>query len=102
MIVDGGRCNTARILSLLKIPLPTRQWSACPNAPDTLAQLGFIDTIPDAEDVLALTHANRTPTYLRPFVLVRRRDASELVADESEDEVLPDAIRDALAEAEDP
>ena len=102
MIVDGGRCNTARILSLLKIPSPTRQWSACPNAPDTLAQLGFIDTIPDAEDVLALTHANRTPTYLRPFVLVRRRDASELVADESEDEVLPDAIRDALAEAEDP
>jgi len=33
---------------------------------------------------------------------VRRRDASKLVTDESENEVLPDAIGDALSEAEDP
>jgi hypothetical protein len=33
---------------------------------------------------------------------VRRHDTSELVADEGKDEVLPDAIRDALAKAEDP
>ena len=33
---------------------------------------------------------------------MRGRDARKLVADEREDEVLPDAIRDALAEAEDP
>jgi hypothetical protein len=33
---------------------------------------------------------------------MRRRDTRKLVADEREDEVLPDAIRDTLAEAEDP
>jgi len=33
---------------------------------------------------------------------VRRCDAGKLVADEGEDEVLPDAIGDALSEAEDP
>jgi hypothetical protein len=33
---------------------------------------------------------------------VRRRDTGELIADECEDEILPDTIRDALAEAEDP
>jgi hypothetical protein len=33
---------------------------------------------------------------------VRRRDAGELVANEGEYEILPDAICDALAEAEDP
>jgi hypothetical protein len=33
---------------------------------------------------------------------VRRRDASKLVPDEGKDEVLPDAIGDALAEAENP
>jgi hypothetical protein len=33
---------------------------------------------------------------------VRRCNAGELVANESEDEVLPDAICDALAEAQDP
>jgi len=33
---------------------------------------------------------------------VCRRDAGELVADEGQDEVLPDTIRDALAETEDP
>lgn len=72
------------------------------NAPDTLAQLRFIHTVPDAEDVLVLTHANRTPAYLRPLVIVWRHDAGKLVADESENEVLPDAIGDALAEADDP
>ena len=33
---------------------------------------------------------------------MRRHDAGKLVADESENEVLPDAVGDALAEAEDP
>jgi hypothetical protein len=64
--------------------------------------LGFINAIPNTKNVLALTHADRAPTYLRPLVLVRRCDASELIANESEDEVLPDAIGDALAEAQDP
>lgn len=31
-----------------------------------------------------------------------RRDAGELVTNEGKDEVLPDAVRDAFAEAEDP
>ena len=47
-------------------------------------------------------HANRAPSYLRLFVVLRRCDASKLVADGSEDEVLPDAIGDAFAKAEDP
>jgi hypothetical protein len=72
------------------------------DAPDTLAQLGFIKTVPHTEYVLILAYANRASANLRPLVLVRRRDASELVTDEGKDEVLPDAIRDALAEAEDP
>jgi len=33
---------------------------------------------------------------------VRRRDTSELITDEGKNEFLPDAVRDALAEAEDP
>jgi hypothetical protein len=49
----------------------------------------------------ARTHTNRAPTYLRPLVLVG--DATpELVANESKDEVLPDAICDALAETQYP
>jgi hypothetical protein len=108
MMVDGGKCNTTRILSLFHAPTPTKQTSACGgrsdlgNVPDSFTQFRFIDTIPDAKDVLALTHANRTTTYLRPLVFVRRRDTGELIANECEDEILPDTIRDALAETEDP
>ena len=72
------------------------------NTPDAFAQFGLIGTVPDAEYILVLAHANRTPAHLRPRVLMRRRDASELVTDEGKDEVLPDAVRDAFAEAEDP
>ena len=72
------------------------------DAPDALTQFGFVKTVPNAEYILVLAHANRAPANLWPFVLVRRRDARELVADESEDEVLPDAIRDALAKAKNP
>ena len=63
-------------------------------------QLRLIHTVPNAEDVLVRTHANRAPAYLRPSDIVWRCDTGKLVADESEDEVLPDAIGDAFAKAE--
>ena len=68
------------------------------DTPDAFAQFEFIGTVPDAEYILILAHADRAPTYLRPCILVGRRDDGKLVANEGEDEVLPDAVRDALAE----
>jgi hypothetical protein len=105
MMVAGGRCNTVRILSLYMRAKPGHEQSAREtrtDTPDAFAQFGFIGTVPDAEYILVLAHTDRTPAELRPRVLVRRRDACELVTNEGEDEVLPDAVRDAFAEAEDP
>ena len=108
IMVVGGRCNTVRILSLYMRAKPRYEESARETShgradtPDAFPQFGFIDTIPYAEYILILAHADRAPAYLRPCVLMRRRDGGELVTDEGEDEVLPDAVCDAFAEAEDP
>ena len=57
--------------------------------------------VPNAEDVLVRTHANREPAYLRPSDIVWWCDTSKLVTNESENEVLPDVIGDAFAKVED-
>ena len=107
-MVAGGRCNTVRILSLYMRAKPgyeqcARETSrARAGTPDAFAKFGFVDPVPDAEYILVLAYADRAPAYLRPRVLVWRRDAGKLVTNEGEDKVLPDAVRDAFAEAEDP
>ena len=72
------------------------------TTPDAFAQFGFIDTVPYAEYILILAYADRTPTYLRPRILMRLCYARKLVANECKHEVLPYTIRDALPEAQDP
>jgi hypothetical protein len=63
--------------------------------------------IPNAHDVLALPHADRAPAHLRPLLAVLprallRRAPVELVAHDRKHEVLPNTVRDALSEADDP
>lgn len=76
--------------------------------------------VPDGDDVLVLTHTNRAPADFGPLALrcgpvllaparlravgrrVSSRALGELVANDSEDEVLPKAVRNALAETDYP
>ena len=66
--------------------------------------------IPERNDVLVLPNADGTPAHLRPVPVCRvnsgriRRvdDTLELIPNDRKDEVLPQAVRDALAEADNP
>lgn len=65
-----------------------------------------VNAVPQADYILALPYANRTPTNLGPLGLIRRPGILhrllgrtthiELVSDNCQDEILPDPVRHTL------
>jgi len=127
MIVDGGKLRTFRIVSL-----PDRSNKRCEfkyvmqhtlnHVPNFLPNLNIpIDPVPQTDNVFALSHTDGTPTNLRPIrprpptvapilptpgiiarSLLYNPTFIELIPNNSKDEILPNPIRNALLQADDP
>ena len=118
MIVVKGRFSTLRIVSLeVRQTLSAHDRtiaSRTGHALDLFLRLGTrVVSVPQRYDVLVLPHANRAPAdfgelpvgvcvRLRPGRFPRVYHAVELVPNHGEDEVFPEAVRDAFAETDDP